>query len=278
MGNLARRVLTAVLLVPVAVAVIAWLQWPWVGVLFGLFVLAAAWEWSALAGWVQRPLWRAGFVLATLGALLLGAQAPGALVLGLAGLAVLGWMLALLVVLRCQRGMPMPPAWPAPAWLLLGWSLLVVPWLCLIELHRGSAQGPGLVLMLMALVWLADSGAYFAGRRFGRRKLAERISPGKTWEGVAGGLLVALVAALAYALLGYAGSVAPFMLLAAVTVLASVLGDLFESLVKRISGVKDSGSLLPGHGGVLDRVDSLTAAAPVYLVGLATIGAAGSPP
>jgi phosphatidate cytidylyltransferase len=129
--------------------------------------------------------------------------------------------------------------------------------------------GPGYVLFLFLLIWVADIGAYFAGRRWGRRKLALAISPGKTWEGAVG----AGAAALAFALAGAAalglGSRWPgFVAICMVTVGFSIAGDLFESMMKRQRGLKDSGSLLPGHGGVLDRVDSLTAAAPVFLLGL----------
>jgi phosphatidate cytidylyltransferase len=117
----------------------------------------------------------------------------------------------------------------------------------------------------------ADIGAYFAGRQFGRSKLAPRVSPGKTWEGVIGGL----AAAAAMAFIGvewFEKNPVPFMSLCAIVVVASIIGDLTESLFKRHAGLKDSGSILPGHGGVLDRVDSVTAAAPVFLVGLERLG------
>jgi len=146
--------------------------------------------------------------------------------------------------------------------------VLVGAWVALVELQ---ARSPWLVLAAMGVVWIADTAAYFAGRRFGRRKLAPRVSPGKTWEGVYGALFAVALYALALAPLaqraGFEGAsgtattlafVVVVMLLAAV----SVVGDLFESLLKRQAGVKDSGSLLPGHGGVLDRVDALLAAMP----------------
>jgi phosphatidate cytidylyltransferase len=134
-------------------------------------------------------------------------------------------------------------------------------------LHR--EYGPGYVILLFLLIWGADTGAYFAGRAFGKHKLAARVSPGKTWEGVFGGMLLALTVALgATQWLEPAGQLVPFLVLVAVTVAISVLGDLAESLFKRIADVKDSGGLLPGHGGVLDRIDSLTAAAPVFTLGL----------
>ena len=134
--------------------------------------------------------------------------------------------------------------------------------------------GPGYVLFLLLLIWVADIGAYFAGRRWGRRKLAPAISPGKTWEGVWGAAAAALVFALVGAVvLGVGCALARRSWRSAwSTVGFSIVGDLFESMLKRQRGVKDSGSLLPGHGGVLDRLDSLTAAAPVFLLGLVRDG------
>jgi phosphatidate cytidylyltransferase len=134
------------------------------------------------------------------------------------------------------------------------------------------AVSPPSLMMLLLVVWAADIGAYFTGRAFGRHKLAPRVSPGKTWEGLAGGLAAAvLVAAAGGAWLPVARG--PFILICMFVCLFSVVGDLSESLFKRQAGVKDSGALFPGHGGVLDRVDSLTAAAPVYWLGLYWLGA-----
>ena len=129
-----------------------------------------------------------------------------------------------------------------------------------------------MIIVLFSLVWGADSSAYFVGRRFGRYKLAPRVSPGKTWEGIGGAVLAGmLIGACAGWWCGLeAETGALFVVLCVVTVAISIVGDLTESLIKRHGGVKDSGSLLPGHGGLLDRVDSLTAAAPVYLLGLET--------
>jgi phosphatidate cytidylyltransferase len=121
------------------------------------------------------------------------------------------------------------------------------------------------------LVVAADIGAYFAGRRFGRNKLAPRVSPGKTWEGVAGGLVAAALMA-AVGVWWFDVSAGRFIALCMVVVVASIVGDLTESLFKRHAGLKDSGTILPGHGGVLDRVDSVTAAAPVFLLGLQVLG------
>lgn len=225
----------------------------------------AALEWSRLAGYRRSgSLLFTTVVTATcLGFVVLGASAPPlsaaaarATVL-LYLLALLFWAIAVPVWLYFKRRMSQPLALA-----LTGWIVLVPAWLAIVSLQKSA----GLLLTVLLAVWIADIAAYFAGRRFGRRKLAPQISPGKTWEGVIG----AFVAVLIY------GFVVSFVLqpsanlydrlvtmifVSALTVL-SIVGDLFESWIKRGAGAKDSGSLLPGHGGVLDRIDSLTAALP----------------
>jgi phosphatidate cytidylyltransferase len=146
--------------------------------------------------------------------------------------------------------------------------VLVPAWLALVVLHE---HAPQLVLLLILLVVAADVGAYFGGRKFGRHKLAPAVSPGKTWEGVAGGLVAAMLMATA-GIYWLHLTPLPFFALSALVVVASIVGDLTESMFKRHAGLKDSGSLLPGHGGVLDRVDSVTAAAPFFLIGLERLG------
>jgi phosphatidate cytidylyltransferase len=154
--------------------------------------------------------------------------------------------------------------------LLCGAAVLVPPFVALGRLAlttRGLASGPIAVLWLVLLVVAADVGAYFAGRSLGKRKLAPRVSPGKTWEGVGGGLaLVALVAACGALYFGLPPLAA--IAFACAVGIFSVIGDLTESMFKRAAGLKDSGNWLPGHGGLLDRLDSVTAAAPLYALGL----------
>jgi phosphatidate cytidylyltransferase len=160
---------------------------------------------------------------------------------------------------------------------LVGLLVLITTWSSAVAVHALAARGPELLLYLLFLIWIADSGAYFSGRRWGRRKLARHVSPGKSWEGVAGGLLPGSAFAVAggfwFGLEG--GRLAGFVVLAAAVVAVGVLGDLFESLLKRYRQVKDSGGLLPGHGGVLDRIDSLTAATPLCYCGLLLLGVHG---
>lgn len=160
------------------------------------------------------------------------------------------------------------PTWMIAGWkvenkflmCLTGWAVLIPTGLAMLDLH---AISPWVLLLLMGLVWVADIGAYFSGRRFGKNKLAPSISPGKTWEGVAGGLLgVSVYVLIVWYLTSFA--MLPAILLAAWWwVGLAVIGDLFESAIKRQAGVKDSGSLLPGHGGLLDRIDALTSTLPL---------------
>jgi phosphatidate cytidylyltransferase len=148
--------------------------------------------------------------------------------------------------------------------------VLLPPWFAAFYLHAHEPERPALLLFVLLLVGFADSFAYFAGHRFGRHKLAPQISPGKTVEGLFGGLTAALVLALAWgALVKDLGGwhLLAWLALALVTMLFSVVGDLAESRVKRLAGVKDSGRILPGHGGVLDRIDAFTAAAPIFALG-----------
>jgi len=258
---LKQRIITALLLAPLALLVILWVPHPVTMAVLALLVLAGAWEWAAFVGWAAWPrrLLYVAAMAAGMGALWWIGPAADSLVLGVA---LLWWVLALAwVIVR--------PDWQHRGVAAVAGFLVLIPaWLALVRLH---ADAPRWLLLLLLMVAAADVGAYFAGRRFGRRKLAPQVSPGKTWEGVYGGL----AAALALAALGvFWFGLAPLPLLAACTAaaLASVVGDLTESLFKRHVGLKDSGSLLPGHGGVLDRVDSVTAAAPVFLLSLQRLG------
>lgn len=260
---LRQRVITALVLAPFVIFVILWVPHPITCAVLALLVAAGAWEWSAFPGFTHAAT-RLAYVLFIVACLALawhvGVDSVESSLLLYASL--LWWLLALLWIGLAPGSVNRATAAVA------GLFALVPVWIALVRLH---AQGPQLMLFLLLLVVAADIGAYFAGRALGKHKLAPRVSPGKTWEGVGGGLgAAALMAAIGVWWFNMA--TVPFMALCLLVAIASVVGDLTESMFKRHVGLKDSGNLLPGHGGVLDRVDSVTAAAPVFLIGLERLG------
>ncbi|MGE0113664.1 MAG: phosphatidate cytidylyltransferase [Steroidobacteraceae bacterium] len=263
---LKQRIITALLIGLPVIAVLLWLPRLLTVMLFAVVVLLAGWEWSALAR-LQRPVIRGLYLLLLAAGMLLSwryLHAGGAL-FTLLQCSLVWWLLALLWILLRPQLMSQPLAAVA------GLMVLVPAWLTLALMHLQLPAGPQWVLFLFLMIVSADIGGFLFGRRFGHTKLAPRVSPGKTWEGVAGGLLLSMLVATAG---GYwfAVPLRGFLPLCLTTVLMSVVGDLTESLFKRHAGLKDSGNLLPGHGGVLDRIDSMTAAAPVFLSGLLYLG------
>lgn len=275
MSALAQRVLTAAVLLPLAVFAVLGLETDVLRWVLALVFLGGAREWAIVGGLTSRGAVLA-FVAATAAVLALSGfvEAAGGTSVVIAPVAVFWLVLTLLSPLR--RGTPVVASpGVSTAVLVAGPLLLAAAWSALVGLHRIVETGPALTLALLALIWVADSAAFFSGRAFGRHKLAPAISPGKTVEGVAGALIATAVVAVAMerTLLPQASSAGWVMLVLVVT-LVSVTGDLFESLIKRRRGLKDSGHLLPGHGGILDRIDSLIAAAPVFYLGLTILGTA----
>lgn len=262
-----KRILTAAILIPLVVGGVLLLP---TTVFFGIGALLlglAAWEWTGLVP-LRPTAARLLYALALMAALVLGwlaLRGCPALLQALFAVAFGWWLLAALWLGRPLLGR----GWAA-AKAVLALPVLLPVWWALAELHARPEQGPALALFVLVLMWVADSGAYFAGRTFGRRKLAPRVSPNKTWEGVAGGLAGSLLfALLAGWWLGWTGPrLGAFAVLAVACAALSIVGDLFISLLKRQQGVKDTGNLFPGHGGLLDRIDSLLAAAPVFALGL----------
>jgi phosphatidate cytidylyltransferase len=263
---LRQRVLTAVVGV-LALVIVVFLMPPQIALAFyAAAVLFAAWEWSALARLTGNRA-RASYVAAI--ALLMAlasryAVAPEAF-LELLILTAGWWAIALLWIIFIPGRVSRLAAGIAGA------LVLVPAWTTLSQLQIRLDRGPELVFYVLCLVWAADVGAYFIGRRFGQRRLAPRVSPGKTWAGVVGGLAGAAVIAAVGAQL-FAVPMLAFMLLSIAVALASIVGDLTESMFKRSAGLKDSGSFIPGHGGLLDRIDSVTAAVPLFVLGLAILG------
>jgi phosphatidate cytidylyltransferase len=270
---LKQRVVTAVVMATVLISAVLLLDTIWVGLLIGVVVFIGAMEWARLAG-LDRTVMQTVYALVvfTTGVILY-LLAPGDdAVRLLASLAVIWWALVgvRLITHHGAQGF----FTRSGVRLLAGLLTLVPAWYLLVFMHSRPQHGPLVMLYSMALVWIADIGAYFAGRRLGRHKLAAHISPGKTVEGLVGSLLATALWGLIGAWwLGFS-PVQTLLLVGLVLVAAlfSVAGDLLESILKRVAGVKDSGHLLPGHGGVLDRIDSVTAAIPVVALGLSLLG------
>ena len=270
-----KRVLAAMVMAPVAIGAVLWLPTALLAALVAGVMMLALWEWTLLAGTTGQTA-RACYLAAnvTVMTALAWTAGSGFLVLPLTALIGVAWWVLVLVWLMNFQFAQSNTAGARTLKLVAG-SLSVIPaWAALCWLHGSGPSGPAWALFALFIVWIADSGAYFVGVRFGKHKLAPRISPGKSWEGFAGGLVATLLLALvASGLLGVAWrDLSLLLLLTAVTALVSVAGDLFESLLKRHAGAKDSSQLIPGHGGVLDRMDSLLAALPVFVAGKQWLG------
>ncbi|MEQ6884393.1 phosphatidate cytidylyltransferase [Salicola sp. Rm-C-2C1-2] len=262
---LKQRVITALVLAPIVLGGVFMLPPEGFAVFTGALLAIAGWEWANLSGFVGG-VQRWVFALVLIAIMGVCKALP---VVPLLGVMAAFWLLVTGLVVAYPRATAL---WePRPVRLAFGGLALVGAWLALNHLRGGELvlghTGNNLLLILYTLlmVWGADIGAYFAGRAFGRRKLAPAVSPGKTWAGVWGGVAVVAVLALAISCwLDLAATVViQLLLVSLLTALASVLGDLFESMLKRHRDIKDSSQLLPGHGGVLDRIDSLLVAIPV---------------
>ncbi|CAN7369476.1 phosphatidate cytidylyltransferase [Pseudomonas brassicacearum] len=260
---LKQRIITALILLPIALGGFFLLEGASFALFIGLVVTLGAWEWARLAGFPAQSA-RVAYAAAVAAMLFIMYVVPG-LAPWVLGAAVLWWATATFLVLTYPQT---TQHWAnAATKLVIGLLILLPAWQGLIWIKQGPL-GNWQIMAVMVLVWGADVGAYFSGKAFGKRKLAPKVSPGKSWEGVYGGLALSLVITtvvgfvwdwtVAQLLMGLIG--------AALIVFVSVVGDLTESMFKRQSGIKDSSNLLPGHGGVLDRIDSLTAAIPIFAV------------
>lgn len=263
---LKQRIITASVLAPIVLAGVFFLPVQGFAIFFGVVVMLGAWEWAALSQ-LSTSFQRISYSMVFVPLLLVcGYYFDSSLVRSISYVAMVFWLFAFVWIVRY----PGTCLWSSRvSRTLLGVVFLLAFWLSLVQL-KSLELGNQWLLQLLLIVWSADVGAYFAGRRFGKRKLAPNVSPGKTWEGVIGGAVtVALVSVLFASIMELnASALVYFVVLSLVVGLLSVMGDLFESMLKRHVGMKDSGTILPGHGGVLDRIDSLLVAAPFFALGL----------
>lgn len=263
---LKQRVITALILGPLVVLAVFKLPNIYLAIIFGIVNLIGAWEWANLIG-LNQTFKKIIYVTLIAGVMFVAWFFLNSMQISMILFIASLWWVGATFMLAFYD-----PSWLNSSWmkniLVCSGVIVLVPcWLGLTLLHE---RGAIMLMYFLMLIWVADIGAYFVGKRFGKNKLAPKLSPGKSREGVLG----ALVMAILFACVGiYMFSIhyqvwAYFILLCVLTALISVVGDLYESLLKRKAGAKDSGTILPGHGGVMDRIDSLTAAAPGYVLGL----------
>ena len=259
------RLITAAILLPLVIGAIVFLPTLYIEIISGVFFALATWEWVCLMGFAEQWKKICIFVLFLLIAgLCYYARIP---IEWVCWTSLGWWLIGLLAISFFPKGRAI---WKQ-TWLqlLIGCFMLIPAWLVLSSLHADSNFGPLWVLLCCALIWGADTGAYFSGKKWGQNKLLATVSPGKTWEGFYGALGTGVIlTGLFYVLTNPNYSFILLLWVCILTVLFSVIGDLVESLFKRVQGIKDSGGLLPGHGGVLDRLDSMLSAFPIFVLGL----------
>lgn len=262
---LRNRLITAFILAPIIVVGILKLPPLWFAIVWGVVMFAAFWEWTNLAGFRSRATQWLFLALFLIGQLTARYWAPHAV--DWLSWPVVAWWFGIGIALRSFPETLLKIRYPTAVKAIAGLLVLLSSWIIMIWLRVNF--GVKQVLFLFLLIWLADAAAYFVGRRFGRTKLLPAISPGKTVEGVYGALLATALFAgsVGYYLEFKAIVISDFVVMSLLTVIISISGDLFESMMKRIGGVKDSGVLFPGHGGVLDRIDSISAAVAVFYLG-----------
>jgi len=264
------RIFTAIILVPLFVALVLGLTARQFSFLIGFISIWCSYEWAALMGIQSKfPKILAALVMSLfMASTLYLIEVRSLSIISVLYISAIWWLIAILLVISYPRSSRVWGKSKVPK-AFMG-LITLIPWWIALSFIRIIPNGEYIVLFLFVLIWTADSGAYFAGRLFGKHKLLPEVSPGKTWEGffgaiVATGLLATLTA---FFLKLNTYEFFMFIMLSVLTVVISVFGDLFESMIKRQAGVKDSGTILPGHGGALDRLDSIFAAAPIFALGL----------
>lgn len=272
---LKQRLITAAILIPLVVWALLGLSTEVLGYALGFVALLAAWEWLQLTGFKHKTQ------LSLLTAAMLATSVIVFVTVStnvILAMTVLLWLLAtVLIIVYAHKTLPasLEMIFKKPLFGLLTATLVLLGFVTAASfIHAIPEQGPALLLFVLVSVWLADTGGYFAGKRFGKHKLASAISPNKTWEGVLGALVLSGIFAILFyvTVLDTHLSLVSWLLLTVFIVMISIVGDLFESVFKRCFNVKDSGNLLPGHGGMLDRIDSLLAATPVFAAVLMATG------
>jgi phosphatidate cytidylyltransferase len=258
------RMLTALILLPVLIAGIFYLPLLYFGIVLGLLILMGAWEWSALAD-LNHLVSRVIYVALIALGLIVSAFINTTWVLLFSACC---WLWLFVGIIRYQRGEMAVGFQLAYLRVFIGFPVLIGTWVSMMALKAHPYFGAPWLLFVLAIIFAADTGAFFSGRFFGKRLLCSRVSPKKTWEGVWGGMAFALVVAgvggylfaLPFKQYGY------LLIVSLVAAVFSVIGDLGISLLKRIAGVKDSGAIIPGHGGILDRLDSVSAATVFFVL------------
>lgn len=271
---LIQRILTAIVLIPLVIIALFFAPLSIFSYLIIAVCALATWEWSHFLGMVEKTQ-KAIFMVLIISLLALLYLIPidlslkGQLFTSIICLSIVWWLIALLLVISYPQS---AKYWSKSILIKLLFALftLIPFYISMLELRSINYDidrytGAVWLLYVFVLVWATDTGAYFAGRAIGKHKLAVKVSPGKTIEGFIGGVSLAILVCLLVYLTGYfAISFINFLISSLLAILVSVLGDLTESMFKREAGIKDSGNLIPGHGGILDRIDSLTAAVPVF--------------
>jgi phosphatidate cytidylyltransferase len=265
MNSLTKRILTAAILIPITILGLLFLPDFYFFLAVALVLTLAAWEWLAnLASLKEQVRKTAWYLLALWVGFVIAYFLPAALVLTIG---FMWWLLAIGLILWYQHfdGLAKIAA-PHGFWLSF---LVFIP--CLVGFHYLHERSLFHLFAVLLIVWSADTGAYFSGVALGKHKLMSRVSPKKSIEGLIGGTIFALLVAIIWAIITHIPITTSWLALVVVTAIFSVAGDLFESMLKRIANCKDSSNLLPGHGGIFDRIDSLTAAVPVYALGMLII-------
>ncbi|WP_334473265.1 phosphatidate cytidylyltransferase [Arsenophonus sp. PmNCSU2021_1] len=276
MLNLNARIITAIILIPLVIAALFFLPPNLFGYVIIVICSLAAWEWSQFIGWtvqIKRIISVVLFGICLLGLQLsfqdLSQLTTEPLIFYILSAGLVWWLVAIILVVTFPTSARF---WSQSVILKILFGVLtILPFYCgmlvlkSVDYHIDNFIGAWWVLYVMLLVWSADSGAYFFGHLFGKHKLAAKVSPGKTLEGMLGGMLTAGIIAWLFSLFVPVLLISKNLLFCSViVVIISVFGDLTESMFKRQAGIKDSSHLIPGHGGVLDRIDSLTSAIPVF--------------